>query len=154
MSCVDVSTEVVIARPRAAVAAFASDPDNAPAWYVNIKSIEWKTVPPLAVGSRMAFVAHFLGRRLAYTYEVVELVSDERMVMSTQEGPFPMETTYRWDTTAGDATRMTLRNRGQPSGFNRVVAPLMAMAMRRANRKDLARLKAILESRDLGGRTG
>ncbi|HZR94557.1 MAG TPA: SRPBCC family protein [Gaiellaceae bacterium] len=146
MQSVDVLTEIEIARPRHEVAAYAADPDHAPEWYENIESVEWKTVPPLAVGSRVAFVARFLGRRLAYTYEVAELVSDERLVMRTADGPFPMETTYVWSDAPGDCTRMTLRNRGRPSGFSRVAAPLLGTAMRRANRNDLARLKQILES--------
>jgi uncharacterized protein YndB with AHSA1/START domain len=142
---VDVLSETVIERPRAEVAAYASDPDNAPRWYVNIRSIEWETPPPLGVGSRVAFVAHFLGRRLAYVYEVVDLVPEQRLVMRTSEGPFPMETTYTWESARDSRTRMTLRNRGEPSGFSKLVAPFMAAAMRRANRNDLARLKAILE---------
>ena len=147
---VDVTTEVVIECPRAAVAAYSGDPENAPQWYVNIKSVEWKTPPPLRIGSRVAFVAHFLGRRLAYTYEVVELVVGERMIMRTADGPFPMETTYTWETVHGTATRMTLRNRGTPAGFSRFMAPLMSRAMRRANRKDLAQLKELLEGRRTG----
>jgi uncharacterized membrane protein len=142
---VDVLTEVAIGRPCHEVAAYAGDPSNAPHWYVNIKSVEWKTQPPLTVGSQVAFVAQFLGRRLAYTYEIVELVPAERLVMRTAEGPFPMETTYTWTPVAEGSTRMTLRNRGEPSGFSSVVAPIMAMAMRRANRKDLEQLKAVLE---------
>jgi hypothetical protein len=66
--------------------------------------------------------------------------------MATAEGPFPMETTYEWHDAAAGATRMTLRNRGEPSGFAGVAAPLMARAMRRANRKDLEALKALLET--------
>jgi uncharacterized protein YndB with AHSA1/START domain len=143
---VDVRTEVEIARPRADVAEFAADPDNATDWYENIKAVEWKSQPPLAVGSRLAFVAQFLGRRLAYIYEIQELVPGERLVMSTAEGPFAMETTYTWEDTGEGGTRMTLRNRGEPSGFARVARPMMAAAMRRANTKDLARLKAILEA--------
>ena len=143
---VDVVTEIVIQRPRATVAAFAADPANAPKWYANIEAVEWKTAPPVAVGSQMAFVAHFLGRRLAYTYEVVELVPGERLVMRTAEGPFPMETTYEWASVGAGETRMTLRNRGEPAGFSKLLAPLMAPAMRRANRKDLRQLKALLES--------
>ncbi len=141
---VDVVSEIDIARPCAEVAAFAGDPDNAPRWYVNIESVEWRTPPPLALGSRVAFVARFLGRRLAYTYEIVELVPGARLVMRTAEGPFPMETSYTF-APAGAGTRMTLRNRGEPSGFSRLVSPLMAAAMRRANANDLAKLKELLE---------
>ena len=142
---VDVETVAEIERPRSVVAEFATDPDNVTRWYKNIKSVEWETAPPVAVGSRMAFVAHFLGRRLAYTYQVTELDPQRRLVMSTSQGPFPMETMYSWDDTSSGGTRMTLRNRGEPAGFSKLVAPMMASAMRRANRKDLARLKSVLE---------
>jgi uncharacterized protein YndB with AHSA1/START domain len=144
---VDVFTEIDIARPREDVAAYAADPDHAPAWYVNIESVEWATPPPLRIGSRVAFVARFLGRRLAYTYEIVELVPCERLVMRTSDAPFPMETTYAWETNESGGTTMSLRNRGEPTGFSRVTAPLMEAAMRRANRNDLAALKRLLEGR-------
>jgi len=143
---VDVQTEIEIARDRAEVAAYVCDPGNAPAWYQNIESVEWRTEPPLAVGSRLAFVAKFLGRRLAYTYEVAEHVPGERFVMRTAQGPFPMETTYAFQDAPGRGTRMTLRNAGEPAGFGRIAAPMIARAMRQANTKDLRRLKSILES--------
>ena len=142
---VDVSSQETIRRPRRDVAEYASNPDNVPTWYVNIKTVEWKTPPPVGVGSQIAFVAQFLGRRLAYTYEVVEWVPDERFVMQTAEGPFPMKTTYTWETADDGGTRMTLRNQGTPTGFSRLVAPFMARAVRHANRKDLAALKRLLE---------
>ena len=142
---VDVVTETVIRRPRSQVAAYASNPANAPEWYANIASVEWQTPPPVAVGSRMDFIASFLGRRLAYTYEVTELVPGERLVMRTAQGPFPMETTYTWHALDDGSTRMGLRNRGRPAGFSRVIAPFMGSAVRRANRADLARLRALLE---------
>lgn len=143
---VDVETFIEIDAVRERVAAFASDPDNAPLWYVNISSVTWETSPPATVGSRIAFVARFLGRRIAYTYEVRELVQAERFVMSTAEGPFPMQTTYTWADTAAGGTRMTLRNQGEPSGFSQLAAPVMAAAMRRANLKDLQALKSRLEN--------
>lgn len=142
---VDVVTDIAIDRPRDEVAAFAANPDNVPHWYVNIRSVEWQTPRPAAVGSQIAFVAQFLGRRLAYTYEIAEWIPGERLVMRTADGPFPMETTYAWSSTPAGGTHMTLRNRGTPTGFSRLVAPFMAMAVRSANRKDLALLKRVLE---------
>jgi uncharacterized membrane protein len=142
---VDVLTEIEINRPRVEVSAFAADPANAPAWYKNIKAIEWQTSPPVVVGSRVRFRAQFLGRTLDYTYEVRELRPGRRFVMATAQGPFPMETTYTWDDTPHGATRMTLRNRGEPSGFAAVTAPVMRRAMRKANEADLRRLKELLE---------
>ena len=142
---VDVQTQITIRRPRAEVAAYAADPDNATAWYEKIKSVEWKTERPLAAGSKIAFVAQFLGRRLSYMYEIIDLAPGDRIVMRTANGPFPMETTYTWHDAADGATRMTLRNRGEPTGFSKLTTPMLAAAMRRANRKDLERLKDILE---------
>jgi hypothetical protein len=141
----DVVSEIVIARSRAEVAAFASDPDNVTAWYENIERVEWESAPPLAVGTRLGFVARLLGKELAYVYEVREHVPGERFVMSTDDGPFPMETTYEWEDAPDGATRMTLRNRGRPAGLSKVSGKLMKGAIRRANRKDLRRLKAVLE---------
>ena len=142
---VDVLTETTIDRSREQVAAYAGDPSNAPEWYVNIQSVRWITEPPAQLGSKVAFVARFLGRELAYTYEIVEHAPGERLVMRTAEGPFPMETTYTWEPAGEGKTRMTLRNRGEPAGFSRLMAPLMVRAMRRANEKDLAKLKELLE---------
>jgi uncharacterized protein YndB with AHSA1/START domain len=144
---IDVRTEVEIARPRDEVAAYASDPDNVTAWYANIKAVEWRTPRPIGVGTELAFLARFLGSRLAYVYEVKELVPGERLVMATSDGPFAMETTYSWADAAPGTTRMTLRNRGEPPRFSGLAVPLIASAVRRANRKDLARLKEILERR-------
>jgi uncharacterized protein YndB with AHSA1/START domain len=143
---VDVVTETVIQRQPAEVAAFAADPSNAPRWYQNIAAVRWETEPPLRIGSKVAFEARFLGRVLRYTYEIVEYEPGIKLVMRTAQGPFPMETTYTWQPAPGGGTRMTLRNRGVPSGFSRMAAPMLASAMRRANRADLVRIKEILES--------
>jgi hypothetical protein len=145
MRTVDVTTAIEIARPRQVVAAYAGDPDHVQDWYANIDRVTWETQKPLGIGTRLAFVARFLGRTLPYTYQVTDFVPAERLVMATAEGSFPMETTYTWADLPGRGTRMTLRNRGTPSGFAGLTAPFMVAAMRRANRKDLAALKSLLE---------
>jgi hypothetical protein len=143
---VDVLTEIQIACPLEKVSEYAANPDKAPEWYENIKSAEWRTPKPLAVGAQVAFIAHFLGRQLAYVYEIVEWVPQHKLVMRTADGPFLMETTYTWQAIDARSTRMTLRNRGIPSGFSRLMAPFMSMMMKKANNKDLKRIKAILEA--------
>lgn len=142
---VDVLTETDIARPPADVFAYAADPDNVPQWYANIKRVEWKTPKPLALGSRIAFVAKFMFGELEYTYEIIELVPAQRLVMRAATGPFPMQTMYTFAPNGNGGTHMTLRNEGDPNGLPGIFSPFVASAMRKANRKDLALLKRILE---------
>lgn len=144
---VDVTSEIVIDRPRHEVAAFAIDPDRLPLWFVNIRAIEWKTEPPLQIGTRLALAAQLLRRRLEYTYEVVEHVPGERFVMRAVDGPLGMETSYAWRDAGPHGTAMTLRHRGTPAGLARLITPLLAVAVRRAIVRDLALLKSILEAR-------
>lgn len=142
---VNVQTQIHINRPRAEVAEYAANPDNAPQWYVNIHSSQRLTDGPIAPGSQVAFTAKFMGRELSYTYEFVEYVPGERLVMRTAQGPFPMQTTYTWTDDDG-GTRMTLGNTGSPSGFSRLAGLVMAPMIRRETRKDLQKLKSILEA--------
>jgi uncharacterized membrane protein len=146
MATVDVEVQATIARPRTVVAAYCCDPDNATSWYANIDSVQWETAKPMTVGSRFTFNARFLGRALNYTYEVVEWTADQRFVMRTAQGPFPMETTYEWEDGPDGSTLMRLRNRGEPAGFSRIMTPIMSLAIKRATAKDLRRLKSIMEA--------
>lgn len=143
---VDVQTEIIIQRPKSKVSAYAVNPENAPSWYINIESAEWQGSQNLAPGSQIAFTAHFLGRELSYVYEIVELIPGQKLVMQTADGPFPMETTYLWEEIDANTTCMSLRNRGNPDGFSKLFMPFIRLAMKRANKKDLKKLKEILET--------
>jgi uncharacterized membrane protein len=143
---VDIKTEMIIHCPIEKVSSYASNPDHAPEWYVNIDSAEWLTEKPLALDSQIAFKATFLGRELAYVYKIEEYIPGEKLVMKTANGPFPMKTTYTWEKLEQNRTKMTLRNQGEPSGFSKILTPFMSTLMKKANQKDLKKIKEILEN--------
>lgn len=139
-----VTTHININRAKTLVSNFAANPDNAPLWYTNIKSVEWNTPKPLAIGSQVSFVAQFMGRKLVYTYEVTELTNGH-MVMQTHQGPFAMQTTYYWQQIDNQTTKMTLVNAGTPTGIMKIISPITRWMMQKANNKDLKKLKQLLE---------
>jgi uncharacterized membrane protein len=143
---VDVVTKITINCPISQVSEYGANPDNAPEWYINIDSAEWRTPKPRILGSQIAFKAKFLGRELDYVYEIVEFVPGTKLVMKTAQGPFPMETIYSWQAINDNQTQMTLRNKGNPTGFSKIISPFMSSMMKKANMKDLKKIKEILEN--------
>jgi len=142
---IDVSTEIDINCSRDKVAEYSANPDNAPKWYVNIIAAKWRTPRPLKVGSQIVFKAKFMGKPLVYIYEISEYAAEQKMVMRTIVGPFPMETIYTWKSIEGNITRMSLQNKGNPEGLSKLLTPLFSLAIRKAANKHLQRLKQIIE---------
>jgi hypothetical protein len=140
---IDVTAESTIARGREYVAAFAMEAENDTRWIGGISSARRLTQGPTAIGTRVERVAHFLGRRVEYVMEVVELEPSERIVMRSIRSPFPMQVTYSFE----DADAATVaRVEGGPEGFYRIAGGLMAPAVKRNIQADVKRLKQIMES--------
>ncbi len=133
----DVLTQIVIDRPRSEVADYVSDPENATEWSQNISKAEWKSPKPLSAGSEFAFEAQVGDEKRAFMYQVTEYVPGESLVMSSESGSSPMETSYRFSDTDSGGTKVELRNVVQDEDT--------ASALEIDNRQDLARLKSILE---------
>jgi uncharacterized membrane protein len=141
----NVQVEIVIDRPREAVAGYATDPANDTSWIGALTEVNVLTDPPVGVGSRVERVAQFLGKRIEYVNEIVELDPPRRLVMRSVKAPFPMTVTYEFDD-AGTGTRMRITTEGDASGFYRLAGPLLERQVRKGVAKDLARLKRLLET--------
>jgi len=74
---------------------------------------------------------------LLYAYKIIEWIPNKILVIETEEGPFPMQTTYSWKSLNNLTTEMTLRNTGEPKGFSTIFSVLMVPMMKRANKKNL-----------------
>jgi uncharacterized membrane protein len=144
---IDITAEVAVVRPRAEVAAYMTDPANDPAWIGGVREVRLETPPPLAVGSRVARVASFLGRRVEYVNEVTELDPERVLDMRSVRAPFPMRVTYSFEDADGAGATTVVRNRvrGDPGGFFALFGPLLAPLVRRSVQRDLERLRDVLE---------
>ncbi len=135
---VDITASVHIKRDPAAVAAYMTDPANDPQWIGGLRTAELLGEPPIAVGSQVRRVAHFLGRRVEYVNEILAL-DGGHLDMRSIKAPFPMHITYRFAPAPDGGTAVSNHVRGGgPRLFNRFV--------RRNVQRDLERLRDLLES--------
>ena len=141
----NIQTKITINRALGIVSEYAANPDNTPKWSEHINHALRQSPQPLSVGSQIVFNGKFWGREMDYTYEVIEYFPGLKLVMRSTDGQYPMEMTYSWIAKSPRETQMILQNTGGPSGFSKVFSPLMANRMKKANKKDLKRLKRVLE---------
>jgi hypothetical protein len=140
---VDVSPDIVIARPRREVAAFMFDPRNDLRWTGGIVACRPLDEGPLRKGTRVERTSRFLGREFSYLVEVVDH-GEERFVSMRVTKPFPMQIRYELED-EGTGTRARIRATGEATGFFRIAGPLLSKMVRRSIGKDLSNLKRCLE---------
>jgi len=143
---VNVRAELLIARPRAEVAAFASDPANDAKWIGGIKEVRVQTPPPFGPGTRVERVAFFRRKRVDYVLEVVDYEPGALIDMKSVKAPFEMRVTYRFEDAPG-GTRASIHIGGGPGGATWLIAPIIRRTVRKSIARDLANLKRIVESR-------
>jgi hypothetical protein len=141
----DETAEITIRRDPGEVATYMFDPVHDPDWISGISEAEPLDPLPIATGSRIRRRASFLGRRIDYVMEVVELLPARRLAMHAIEAPMPMDVTYEVDP-APEGSVARVRVQGDAGGLYRVAGPLIGTQVRRSITADVRRLRKILES--------
>lgn len=142
---IDVKVSGRIDRPPDQVAGFAMEAENDTRWIGGISSARRLTTGPTDVGTRVERVASFMGKRIDYVMDVVELEPGRKIVLRSVKSPFPMKVTYGFER-IDSGTEVTLRVEGEPAGFYKLAGGLMAPGVRKNLTSDLKRLKDICES--------
>jgi hypothetical protein len=142
-----IERSIEIARPVEAVFAFTHDPANDAMWQPTIAESRVLTEGPMRVGTRIAEVRRFLGRRIEATYEVTELEPNRRSSIKTTSGPIPLTGSYVLEPVDG-RTRFTMRLETDAHGFFKLAEPVFARMARREMESNLGHLKDLLESRE------
>lgn len=143
---VSVKTEIIINKPIVEVSTYAADPNNYSEWCDNIVSVQWKTPKPMQLNSKIAYKSQFLGKLHSYTYEVVFIEKNKKMIMKIKDGSFPLSTTFHWNSIDENTTIMTIINLGKPKILSTIISPFMSFIVKYLNRKDLKKIKRILEN--------
>ena len=142
---IDVVAEVYVRRPREEVAAYMTDPANDPEWIGGLREAQLVGEGPPRVGSRVARVASFMGRRVEYVNEITALEPGRILEMRSVKAPFPMHITYSFeDRDGGTAVRNHVRGGG---GLFSLGSPLFAPMVKRNVQRDLERMRDVLEAR-------
>ncbi len=144
MTHLDITAETTIAASRDRVAAYAMDPQNDPVWIGGIKRVEVLGTGPIEKGSTVRRLASFMGKRIEYVMEVVELEPGRRLSMHAIRSPIPMDVTYSFEDTP-EGTVARIRVEGEPTGAYRLAGPFTPSMVRRPVAGDLKRLKRIME---------
>jgi uncharacterized membrane protein len=143
---INVTHGVVISKPVSEVFAFVADHENLPKWTVGVRESQRLTPGPPATGSRYRVVGQLLGRSIESNYEITAFDHDRGFHGTMNSPMFSFSERYRFDPEGSD-TRVSMSAGAQPHGIFRLLAPIMALGVRRQVKADHRRLKTLLELR-------
>lgn len=143
---VNITVHSDIQAPAAAVFAYVTEIGNDPVWTSGLLEARQVSEGTYGPGTRFERVSKFLGRRMTYVIDVVEVEAGRRVLMRTSSGPFPMEITYTVDPLGPEQTRFSIQAKGDPGGFFSLMGPLLNRQVARQIQLDVDTLKEVLEA--------
>jgi uncharacterized protein YndB with AHSA1/START domain len=135
----EATNTVEIARSPADVFAFLADGTNGPRWRSGVIDLAHKSGQGKGTIYTQGVKGPF-GRRVPADYELTAFEPDTRIAFRAVAGPVRPEGSYEVEA-AGGGTRVTFSLRCTPSGFARLMAPMVAKTMR----SEVAQLEQLRE---------
>jgi hypothetical protein len=135
---------VQVRRPVDVVFACLANPQNDPEWSGAADEMHVTSEGPVGIGTTVRQVGHFLGRRLELTLKVHVYEPNQRLGMTVVGGPLRFAGVRRVEPVP-EGTRVTFSGGGKSGGLFKLAEPLLEAAAGRQLRRDLAKLKQVLE---------
>jgi hypothetical protein len=139
------STSVEIERPAGAVFDFVAEFENNPCWQRGMRACRWTSDPPRGEGSTYEQEARFLGKDVRNSFRITAFEPGRRVSFESTGGTFPIAVTRTVEPLGPDRSRFTEDVQGDARGFYRVAEPVLQLLVRASIKRDLPRLKALLE---------
>ncbi|MCY7289093.1 MAG: SRPBCC family protein [Cryobacterium sp.] len=147
------TADIQVRRPITEVFAFVEDARNRPQWDDTVISEEITSAPPITVGTTVRTRLRSMGREYTYTWVVTDHDVPGRMTIESVSGPLP--TTLQFTLTGDVAqTRVEFTVTGRPTGFMRLLQPMMARSTKHNLDRNCERLGRLLETGSGSSSTG
>ncbi|HEX4564965.1 MAG TPA: SRPBCC family protein [Solirubrobacteraceae bacterium] len=138
--------EITVERPRAEVFDYIARGEKLPEYVTDFSWVKQDSDGEPTLGTTYSYK---MARGAEGTFDWTEFEPSSRLAWHgppVKAGPGSMEPSGRWELAdAGTGTRVKLVMTPKPGGLFRMMAPLMAMQMRKGNDAALQRLKGKLE---------
>ena len=145
---ISININTLILRPIWDVFDFITNLENNSQWqYGSLESVQISD-GGMRVGTLFSSFGHFMGRRIQSSFEVTEFITNESFGFETISGPIQLQTSYSFEA-ADRGTHIIASSLINPGGFFKLVDPIVARAAKKQFKENLARLKELLEAREI-----
>lgn len=136
---------IVINRPREEVFAFLVNPANETQWQADLVDSKFTSSGDIGIGTKGRDLRQFMGKQIETTWEVTEYQPSHKMAFRIIKGPIPFQASYAFESVHG-GTKLSFKAWAETKGVSKLFDPLVNRMGQKQYERDLATLKAVLET--------
>jgi uncharacterized protein YndB with AHSA1/START domain len=143
---IEIENSVVINRPVDEIFEFMADAENHPQWQSGAQEVVKTSEGSIGVGTTYTGVNRIMGRRLESYIEYTAYEPNKRLAAKVTQRPVPFQFEMTFEPAAEGRTKVNVKGTGEPGGFFKLAAPILARMIKRRTETNLANLKDLLEA--------